>query len=153
MLKIFKFLWVLTALLYFASLVLSYAFLSESVAISADERGIPDEFITKETFFYTALAIFVVINLLGSAFLRILTGVPASSGMYFRSGNFKENITSWFAGFIGIVNVFLASAAAYIALYNNQGDYQISQFNWLIYVAPVLMFISLVWLVIIIGKR
>jgi hypothetical protein len=153
MLKIFKFLWVISALIFFAALLLSYAFLPENVAVSASERGIPEEFISKETFFYIALAVFVVINLLGSAFLRILNGVSSSSGMYFRSENFKENITSWFAGFVGIVNIFLATGGTYIALFNNQGDYQIGQFNWLIYLAPVLLLLSLVWLVVIIGKR
>ena len=153
MLKLFRLLWVITALAFFAALVLSYAFLPDRVGILADEEGIANEFVSKETFFYGALGIFVVINLLGSIFLGLLTAVPATSGFYFRSDDFKENITSWFSTFISIVNIFLTTATLYVSLFNNQGDYTISEFNFLIYIAPLLLAVSFLWLVYIIARR
>lgn len=153
MLKVFKLLWVFTAIIFFAALVLSYAFLPDRVGVLADADGIANEFVSKETFFYSALAIFVVINLLGSVFLGVLTAVPSASGFYFRSEDFKESITSWFSTFVGIINVFLITATLYVSLFNNQGDYTISDFNFLIYIAPLLLAASLFWLVIIIARR
>jgi len=153
MLKFFRLLWVFTALAFFATLILSYAFLPERVGILADAEGIPNEFVSKATFFYSALGIFVVINLMGSVFLGVLSAVPDSSGFYFRSEEFKENITSWFSTFISIVNVFLITATLYVSLFNNQGDYTIGEFNYLIYIAPLLLAASFFWLVYIIVRR
>ncbi|MEK6480617.1 hypothetical protein WJR50_23940 [Catalinimonas sp. 4WD22] len=153
MLRFFRLLWVFTALIYFAALMLSYAYLPERVGIQADMEGVPNEFIERDTFFYFGLGFFIIANLLGSILLSVLTSVPETSGFYFRSENFKEGITSWLSSFIAIINIFLTSAVMYIALFNNQGDYRMSQFNWLIYVAPLLLLISLIWLVSIIIKR
>ena len=153
MLRYFRLIWISTAIFFFAALILSYAFLPERVGILADEEGIANEFVSKETFFYSALAIFIVINLLGSFFLGILTAVPETSGLYFNSENFKESITSWFSSFIAIANVFLVTATLYVSLYNNQSDYTIDEFNFLIYVAPLLLVVSLVWLVFVIARR
>jgi hypothetical protein len=153
MLKVFRLLWVFTAIIFFAALVLSYAFLPDRVGVLADAEGIANEFVSKEIFFYSALAIFAVVNLMGSVFLGLLTAVPFTSGFYFRSEAFKENITSWFSTFISIVNVFLITATLYVSLFNNQGDYTISDFNFLIYIAPLLLAASLFWLVIVIARR
>ena len=153
MLRFFRLLWVFTALIYFAALMLSYAYLPELVGIQTDAEGVPYEFIERDTFFYFGLGFFIIANLLGSILLSVLTSVPETSGFYFKSENFKEGVTSWLSAFIAIINVFLTSAVMYIALFNNQGDYRMSQFNWLIYVAPILLFFSLVWLVSIIIRR
>ncbi len=153
MLKLFRFLWILSALAYFAVLLLGYAYLPERVGIHADAEGIADQFVEKETFFYVGLGFFIVSNLLGSILLSVLTGIPESAGFYFRSESFKENVTSWFCSFIAVINAFLICAVTYISLFNNQGNYRISQFNWLIYVAPLLLLVNMVWLVVIIVKR
>jgi len=153
MLKFFRLLWVISALVYFATLMLGYAYLPESVAIHADLEGEADQFIEKETFFYFGVGFFIVVNFLGSILLSVLSSIPETSGFYLRSENFKESITSWLSSFVTIVNIFLVCAATYIALFNNQGDYQISQFSWLIYVAPVLLVADFIWLVAIILKR
>lgn len=153
MLKLFRLLWVLTAVVFFAALVLSYAFLPERVGILADAEGIANEFVSKETFFYSALAIFGVTNLLGSVFIGIMKAVPHTSGLYFHSENFKESTTSWLSSFFAIINVFLITATLYVSLFNNQGDFTISEFNFLIYIAPLLLAASLFWLVFIIARR
>lgn len=153
MLKFFRFFWIFTTLAYFAALLLSYAYLPEQVGIHADAEGAVDQLIDKETFFYVGLGVFIVANLLGSILLSVLSGIPARSGFYFRSESFKDSITSWFSTFVAIINIFLITAVMYIALFNNQEDFRISQFNWLIYVAPLFFVIHLIWLVMIIVRR
>jgi hypothetical protein len=153
MLKFFRFLWVLTAVVFFAALVLSYAFLPDRVGILADAEGIANEFVSKETFFYSALASFIVVNLLGSVFIGVMNAVPSTSGLYFHSESFKESTTSWFSSFFAIINVFLITATLYVSLFNNQGDYTIFEFSFLIYMAPLLLSASLFWLVFIIARR
>ncbi|WPP52345.1 hypothetical protein [Catalinimonas niigatensis] len=153
MLKFYRFFWVFTALAYFVALMLSYAYLPERVGIQTDDEGVVNEFIDRETFFYFGVGIFIVVNLLGSILLSVLNGIPDSSGFYFRSEEFKENITSWFSAFVAIINIFLICAVAYIAIFNNQGASGSFQFNWLIYVAPLFFVINLVWLVMIMIRR
>lgn len=151
--KLVNLVWFFTFLGFFAALVLSYAFLPEQVGIHANDIGDADEFISKETFFYTALVVFAVSNMVYFFFIRMMDAIPATSGFYFKNDNFKENITGWFAAFITIINLFLIFATAYIALFNNQGDYQMSQFNYLVYIAPILIVFSLVWLAYIFANR
>lgn len=151
--KLVNLAWFFTFVGFFVALMLSYAFLPEQVGIHANRIGDADEFITKETFFYTGLIVFAVSNIIYFFFIRVMDAIPASSGFYFNNGYFKKNITGWFAGFVAIINLFLILATSYVALFNNQGDYQINQFNFLIYVAPVLAIGSVVWLIFIFKNR
>ena len=151
--KLTNFAWVFSFLIFFAAFLLSYAYLPELVGIHATDAGVADEFISKETFFYSGLLIFVVCNLVAFFFSRVMNSIPYESGIYFRSEIYKDNILGWFAGFMAIVNIFLALGAAYITLFNNQDTSHISRFNSLVLIAPLLAVISLVWLAYIVRNR
>lgn len=151
--KLINLAWFFTFMAFFASLIISYAFLPEQVGIHADYEGVTDKFISKGVFFYVGLFGFAVSNLVFFFLVRVMDAVPATSGLYFRNRVFKDNITGWFGGFAAVINIFLIFGAAYIALFNNQGDYQMSQFNHLLYIAPILAICSLAWLVYIFLNR
>lgn len=145
--------WFFTFLGFFAALMLSYTFLPEQVGVQANEIGDASIFITKESFFYTGLVVFAACNIICFFFIRMMDAIPASSGFYFRNEYFKDNITGWFAGFVTIINLFLMLAIVYIALFNHQGDYHISQFSALVYLPPILVILSLAWLAYIFHNR
>lgn len=151
--KLINLAWVFTFVAFLAALVICYAFLPESVGIHADDKGVPDEFVSRDTFFYVGLAAFVISNIIFLFLVRVMDAAPATSGLYFKNSSFKENITAWFGGLASVINIFLFFAATYIALFNNQGPYHISQFNFLVYIAPILAAFSLFWLIFIFLSR
>ena len=145
--------WVLTFIGFFAALIFSYAMLSERVAILTDTNGIGDEFVAKETFFYVALGLFTAFNMLSFIFLRVLTGMPVSSPFYAQNELFKERFAAWVGSFISAINVCLICAVAYILLFNTQEYGRIASFNYLIYIGPAFLLISLVWLFMVLNRR
>lgn len=145
--------WVLTFIGFFALLILSYAVLPERVGILADSNGFANEFVTKEMFFYVALALFTAFNALGFICLRVLASIPVGSPLYARNEPFKERFTAWSGSLVAAVNVCMICAVAYLTLFNTRGSGSISSFNYLIYIGPACLLISLGWLFSVLNRR
>lgn len=141
--------WVFTFLGFLTVLSLGYASIPEQVAFHTDAQGAPDQFVARETFFYLALGIFAIVNIICFVFFRLLRDISPSSPVFYRSELFKERISAWFSSFITTINVFLICMVGYIALFNTQGDYHISQFNWIVFVGPVLFLVVAVWFLVL----
>ena len=139
--------WVLTFVLFFVTLVLSYAFLPEQLSLY---EGVT---ITRETFFYVALSLFAFVNVLALLLRRMLEALPVSSGMYAKNEAFKERVIAWFGGLITAVNVCLTTLVAYISLFNNQRGYSINSFNFIVYIGPVLLVLCIFWLFSVLSSR
>ncbi len=139
-------------MLFFALLTLSYANLPADVSVHTNEAGAVDWYMEKGAFYYAALIIFVVSNLVSFYFIRVLDSVPASTGFYFKNYSFKSKLISWFAGFVTMVNLFLLIAVAYIVLFNLE-EYQINKYQYLFYLIPVLFVGSAIWLFSIYTNR
>ncbi len=151
--KLVNFTWFLSFFGFFASLLISYAYLPERVGIHADSEGIADTFLTKENFFYIALAAFAVCNIIFFVLIRLMEAVPPSSALYFGNESFKDNILGWLGGLATVVNLFLTFGVAYVAIFNNQKSDDLMPFRSLVYVAPMLALLSLGWLVFIFLNR
>ncbi|MEM9834509.1 MAG: hypothetical protein AAF944_28035 [Bacteroidota bacterium] len=147
--KFVKLAWILTFLGFLTALSLSYAFLPPEVGLQADTSGNPEQFIYRETFFYVSLATFVVVNIICLVFSRVLGALPESSAVFYRSALFKARIRDCFGAFTTVINIFLICIISYISLFNNQGDYQIGQFNWIMWMGPLLFVGVLVWFIVI----
>ncbi len=152
--KLFNFTWFLTFIGFFAALLLSYAYLPEQVGIHTNYQGEVDEFIGRETFFYVGLVAFILSNLVYFFSIKLLEGIPAASSLHFRNERFKESIVSWLVSFAAVINLFFILGITYIALFNTQGgDFQMSRFSFLIYIAPVLGIGCVLWLIFIFLNR
>ena len=148
-LKFINLAWVFTFLGFLIVLSLSYASVPEQVAFHTDLQGQPDQFVNRETFFYLALGIFVVVNIICFIFARMLQTIPSTATLFYRSELFKQRISAWFSSFTTVINIFLICAVAYLSLFNTQGDYYIGQFYWILFVAPVLLASIVIWLLIL----
>ena len=148
-LKFINVAWVFTFIGFLIVLSLSYASVPEQVAFHTDMQGAPDQFIARETFFYLALGIFVLVNIICFVFFRILRAMPADSPIFYRSELFKDRFSAWFSSFTTVINVFLVCMVAYVSLFNTQGDYYIGQFNWIVFVGPVLFGAVILWLLVL----
>ena len=145
--------WVFTFIGFFAVLVFGYAVLPERVGVLADANGFANEFVTRETFFYVALALFTAFNVLGFICLRVLASIPVGSPLYARNESFKEHFTAWSGSLMTAINICLICAVAYLALFNTRESGSISSFNYLIYIGPTCLLISLGWLFSVFNRR
>lgn len=134
--------WVLTFLLFFAVLMVSYAFWPEQLRVYELIAGLD---VTREAFFYGALSLFVLVNLAAFVLRRMLEALPISSSIYARNEVFKERIIAWFGGLVSAVNVCLITLVGYISLFNNQEDYSMSNFNFIVYIGPLLLLLCVFW--------
>ena len=142
--------WVLTFILFFGVLMLSYAFWPDQLRVYEIIAGLE---ITREVFFYAALALFVLVNLAALVLRRMLEAIPVSSDIYAKNEAFKDRVITWFGGLTATVNVCLITLVAYISLFNNQADYSISSFNFLVYIGPVLLLLCVLWFFSVLASR
>ncbi len=141
--------WALTFLLFFGVLMLTYAYLPEELNWF-DGAGFS---LDRETFFYGALALFVVVNLAALLLRRMLEALPISSAIYRRNEAFKERLIAWFGGLVSAVNVCIISLVGYLSLAHNQEDFAIDNFNFLIYLGPALLLLCAFWLLSVLSSR
>lgn len=141
--------WVLTFLIFFAVLMASYAFLPERVTYEAASGTTVD----REVLFYVALALFVVVNLAALILRRMLEALPTSSTVYARNESFKERLVAWFGGLMSAINVCLITLVGYVSLANNQEDFALGDFNFLVYIGPVLLLLCIFWLFSVLSSR
>ncbi len=136
--------WVLTFLLFFASLTFGYAALPE--------RFSPFESVSlgRATYYYLALLLFVVVNLPALVLRRLLEALPVSSDLYARNEAFKERLIAWFGGFIVAINVCLITLVTYLA--QNAGS-SFWELGILGYVGPLLLLFSGFWLFSVLASR
>ena len=142
--------WVSTFIVFFGVLMLSYAFWPDQSRVYEIVAGLE---VSREAFFYTALTLFVLVNLAAVVLRRMLEALPTSSDIYAKNEAFKERVIAWFGGLTSAVNVCLITLVGYISLFNNQADYVISSFNFLVYIGPVLLLLCVFWFFSVLSSR
>ena len=141
--------WALTFLIFFGVLMLAYAYLPDQLNW-LNEAGFS---LTRETFFYGVLALFVVINLAALLLRRMLEALPLSASIYRRNEAFKERLIAWFGGLMSAINVCIISLVGYLSLAHNQEDFSIDIFSFLIYLGPALLLLCIFWLFGVLSSR
>ena len=142
--KIAKWLVNFSILFFMASLLYVYAYLPVSVGIQMDENQLPIQFISKELFFYVALAVFVFGNMILYFFARAAKMVEVGVISWYKTSAVKSAFLNWLAIFQILINFFLISSVIFVGLINNQQQFSIHRFNILVYLAPALL---LIWLI------
>lgn len=151
--KLFKFFWLISLLLYFGTLLLIYAFLPEQVGINANTHGLPDEFISKENFFYVSLAVFALSNALFYALYKLLYATSRSAATV-SAMRLRQAIGSWLLGFAAVLNLFFMLAMSFFSMLNSKQKYDIDLLIMLVYTGPILMAIMFgILIYILMGRR
>jgi len=125
-LKILKVIWVFSLLGTMASFMYVYAGLPENVVVNENPETLV---LSKETFFYIALALIAIANALVFAVSRIFPEKEAG---------FK----AWFYGLIACANLFFVTGLSFISLYNSNEKYDFARLGVIIYGSVGLL---LVW--------
>jgi hypothetical protein len=136
-------------LLYF------YSAMAESVGYSTDDNGLVINKISKETFFYSMIGIFVILNGLVLLPPKLLeTKMHRGLQRIFPIGdNYRDYFLGWFYSFGGILNISLSIMVLYTHAINNQQEIAASKFNFFFYLIPLLSIIWVIGLFIILGRK
>ena len=122
-LKILKVIWVFSLLATTGSFMYVYAGLPENVVVNENPQTLV---LSKETFFYVALAVIALANALVFAVSRIFSE---------KESDFK----AWFYGLIACANLFFVIGLSFISLYNSNEKYDFARLGTIIYGSVVLM--------------
>ncbi|MFZ2907268.1 MAG: hypothetical protein WAZ98_13785 [Cyclobacteriaceae bacterium] len=137
-LKIFKAVWFLSMLSVLANLLYVYASLPEQVALSED--GVENLVVGRELFFYIAMVLISLSNVVVYLFSKKLTP--------------QEDFRTWLHGLVITLNIFFIIGLSFISLYNSSENYDYSRIGFIIYSSVVLVVVWVVsWPVYALGKK
>ena len=135
--KFLKFFITVSIIVFLVALLIVYAFLPDPIGILFNENGLAIYEMSKDTFFYSVLFLFVISQIILILFKR---------GVMFKTKLKFSNIITWFLGFHLSINLFIILMLAFIGLANNAVDYTFSSIQFISYLAPLLV---IVWLVML----
>ncbi|MDN3688430.1 DNA topoisomerase IV [Cyclobacterium jeungdonense] len=130
--------------LFLFLLLYAYAGLPEFATYASSESGMPKKQVSKEVFFYSAIALFLVYNVLLIVPAKLMEmKLNASLNRLFPVGDvYRDKMLAWMYSFIAVLNLATAVLVFYIYSISNQNGIGSSEYNFFFYLAPVLM---LVW--------
>lgn len=134
--------------LFLFLLLYVYAALPEFATYVVNEAGMPLKQVSKDSFFYGTVSLFLVYNLLLIIPAKLIEmKINVSLKRLFPVGDpYRDKILSWIYSFIGILNIAIAVLVFYIHSLSNQNEISSSEFSFFFYLAPVLM---LVWVLVL----
>ena len=139
--------WMLTGIIFLGVLVFGYTLLREEVMVYQNFSG-EEYFLTRHEVFYFSLFSFIIVNALLYVFSRTLSFAPKGDISARQFG-----IRTWLYGFAAVVNTFFIFSIAYISLINSETSYTPEDLAFMVYVAPVLLAGSLIWLFIVLLRK
>lgn len=137
MIKVVKVLNLFSTLLFAAILLMVYAYLPINVDLNM--QGMSD--MHKQDFFYNALIIFLVFNIL----LRLIVKVGLK--------NLRPQLNSWSSALIFILNFYLTLIVGFIGVWNNATSISPGDYAYLNYMGPVLLIFWAVGLIFLVFKK
>ena len=123
----------LSLVFFLLAIGLVYAYLSTQVELGMGEDA---WVVTRDTFFYTALATFVLVNIV----LRVLSQhVKKSMGR-----QWQDKTLAWFLMIVPFVNIYISLLIGFVGVINNPTHVSASSYVYLNFLGPVLI---LVWVI------
>lgn len=139
--------WIISLLVFVGILLLTYAFFSENVLVYQNSSG-DNFYLTRHQLFYFTLFSFAITNIAFYVLARTLS--------FAKKGEIpvkRRQLRTWLYGFSGIVNVFFIFSLGYISLINSETNYSPEDLSFMVYIAPILLIGSLIWLLIVLIRK
>jgi len=139
--------WFFTLLLFLLFLFYGYAGAPEELSLGFGQPG--QYLISKGMLFYLGAGLFFLVNIscyLGAKLMKLR----------FQKRQIFYYLRQWLRGFAGISNIFLTFLLLFISMYNSSESFNLSRYEFLVYVGPILLIGWLILLVVIFmrqGKR
>lgn len=141
-----------TYLLFLAALLWSYAYMVGQVDYGLG-LGYDEPIMDKNTYFFSAVGVFLLVNLTISWCLKNLKKIKTSdSGSGLRNYGFKQDLLVWFKGLGGILNLVLSMIMFFIGLMNIAESRNAMTLGFYVYLGPILLVAWFIYLAIILSK-
>ncbi len=134
------------------SLTLCYFAMPDNAAIHHDEKGNPDGYIDKQTFFYAACGIIIVfnflLNLLKSQVIKIDFAKLNPLSIWAKNApKLNGLIEGWFNAFLALTNTFMVFVLFGLRRINSgEGQKLDFDYNWLLIAGATLLIILIFFL-------
>lgn len=150
--KVFYF---LSVVLFIITFLYIYASLPEEISYEVNDTGYPIKQISKDTYFFIAIAAFFVLNLLVTIPAKMIENqsIPSLRILFQVGDPFRDLMLSWVYSFSGILNICLIIMAFYILRLNNLNGIGHGGISFIFYLIPLFFVIWIVALFIILGKK
>ncbi len=143
-----------TILLFTGALIWSYAFMASQVNYRFDPAGDALGTANKDTYFFGAIVIFLLTNVVCYYFTKVLKKINTTEdGTGIRNRSLKKDLMVWIKGFAGVLNLFFSLILVFLGLMNMSADYNIKTLGFYVYLGPVLILAWFFYLAVILGKR
>ncbi|BDC98715.1 hypothetical protein [Persicobacter psychrovividus] len=133
-----------------------YAWMPSGVTVSIDAVGNAATIVTRDTFFFGGLVFLASINGIFFMFINLLQNMssdPMVRGLTYRNYFFKKQMSDWFLALNGILNLGFAISVAFLGSYNNSQFGNSTLINSTIFVFPIVLLATMVWLMVILSKN
>lgn len=135
--KFLKFFTNVSIVIFLVTLLLVYAFLPDPFGILFDKNGVSVQAISKGTFFYSSLFVFVIVQII---FILFKKGSETKFNIQ------RPYLFTWFQGFHLSVNLFIITNLIFIGFANNAVNYTYGSIQLLVYIGPLIVILWLVML-------
>ena len=134
MVKLIRVFTTFTIILFLVLLLIVYAFLPVKVGIFYSGNGTAVHEISRNGFFYSAISIFMILQLIFYLFKGYVIRFRFQSEK-------RTNLAVWFRGMFLGVNIFFILMLIFIGMANNAVDYSFSSILYIAFIGPVLLLI------------
>ncbi|WP_194974864.1 DNA topoisomerase IV [Aquiflexum lacus] len=150
--KVFHF---LTVLVFIFVFLYTYSALPDQVAYEIDSQGAISKIISKNTFFYIGIILFVVLNIILITPGKLIENQSTKNiKRLFSIGDvFRDYMLTWIYSFVGIINISLCIMSIFVHSINNQNEISSGEFNFFFYLIPVFFVVWIVGLFWILLKK
>lgn len=141
--KVFHFLSVLIFIFVF---LYTYSALPDQVIYEIDSRRGESKIMTKDSFFYIGIILFMVLNVILIIPGKLIENQSTKNlKKLFPIGDiFRDYILTWIYSFVGIINISLCIMCLFVHSLNNQNEISSGEFNFFFYLIPIFF---VVWIV------
>lgn len=145
----------LSVMFFVIAFLYIYASLPESVVYEMGDFGSQDKQLSKDSFFFTAIAAFVVLNLLVILPAKMIENqsVPRLRILFKVGDPFREHMLSWVYSFSGVINISLLIMAFYMIRLNSPDGIGQGGIGFIFYLIPLFFVLWVLALFVILGKK
>ena len=145
--------WFFSVLVFLGVVLFTYGFLRNDIALSLQEGNFPAIHLSKSQFFYAAIGVFLVSNVIFYSLARLLKlrlEKLDDESVEYQS---KYNLRNWLMSFSLILNVFYGLSVIIISVINNPSETSLEKYAFLAYLGPFLILVGIVALIYILYKN
>jgi len=120
----------------------------EKIALFSDADGNPQNFVSRNSFFYISLSVIVIVNGLFITYNYFAKTVRNES-----TSQYMDSLRVWSNGLLALVNIFFITALIFLSAFNSLERLDLYNFGLIIYVALGLIFLWTLGIIRVLLKK